>query len=46
MPDPFDFADEDILPQSDRLHILSPEEYELLKYGTTWCTYPDAIWVG
>lgn len=30
MPDPFDFADDDILPQSDRLQILSPEEYELL----------------
>ncbi len=30
MLDLFDFADDDILPQSDRLQILSPEEYELL----------------
>ena len=30
MSDPFDIADDDILPQSDRLQILSPEEYELL----------------
>ena len=30
MPDPFDFANEDVFPQSDRLQILSPEEYELL----------------
>ncbi len=30
MPDPFEFADNDVLPQSDRLQILSPEEYELL----------------
>lgn len=30
MSDPFDFADDDVLPRSDRLQILSPEEYELL----------------
>ena len=30
MSDPFDFANEDVFPQSDRLQILSPEEYELL----------------
>jgi len=30
MSDPCDFADDDVLPQSGRLQILSPEEYELL----------------
>jgi TnpA family transposase/CheY-like chemotaxis protein len=30
MPDPFDDTDDDFLPQSDRLQILSPEEYDLL----------------
>ena len=27
---PLDHSDGDVLPQSDRLQILSPEEYELL----------------
>lgn len=30
MSDPIDNNEDIFLPQSDRLHILSPEEYELL----------------